>query len=200
MGGFDISAKNHTSADDWYKLVAKVHALFPDIQDAGLHGYYTVEGPPAVETLTFSGSLMLFDGSNKTFDDALEPFKRLLGASNSTVTWSLTKLPVNSWQEMLKIVPDIGSVSPGYDIRASRLISRHTVTEKTDEFAAVYKEIGPTKKAPSVGMHVLSCRFLNANTVFRMVYPTSQSLAPSPSVPNLSTTRSIHLGATRLFI
>ncbi|KAM0554927.1 hypothetical protein ACHAPJ_006663 [Fusarium lateritium] len=175
MGGFDISAKNHTSADDWYKLVAKVHALFPDIQDAGLHGYYTVEGPPAVETLTFSGSLMLFDGSNKTFDDALEPFKRLLGASNSTVTWSLTKLPVNSWQEMLKIVPDIGSVSPGYNIRASRLISRHTVTEETDDFAAVYKEIGPTKKAPSDGLPNLSV----SGTLTISAKPVNNSLNPS---------------------
>jgi hypothetical protein len=152
MGGFDISAKNHTSEDEWYQFIAGVHALFPAIQDAGLHGYYTVEGPPANKALTFSGSFMSFDGSNKTYDTALEPFKELLEASNSTVTWSLTKMPVNTWQELLNILPVIGSVSAGHGIRASRLISRRTVTEKTAEFAAVYKEIGPTKEAPPVRM------------------------------------------------
>lgn len=163
IGGFDIRAKNQTSEDQFYKVIADAHALFPAIQDAGIHGYYTVTGPPEAEVLTFSGSFMGFDISNKTYDNTLEPFRKLLEASNSTVTWYLTKIPVSTWQELLKILPDIGTVSAGYDIRASRLISRQTVTEKTEEFAAVYKKIGPTKEEPLVQTSSCSCPLQSAN-------------------------------------
>lgn len=152
MVAFDTSIKNHTSEDEWYQFIADAHALFPAMQDAGIHGYYTVEGPPSAEALTFSGSLMMFEASNKTYEDAIRPFAKLLRSSNATVAWSLNRLPVNNWQGLLKILPDIGSVSAGHSIRTSRLISRRTVIEKTDKFAAVYKKIGPTKKAPSVWM------------------------------------------------
>ncbi|RKK85070.1 hypothetical protein BFJ69_g1771 [Fusarium oxysporum] len=175
IGGFDIRAKNQTSEDQFYKVIADVHALFPAIQDAGIHGYYTVTGPPEAEVLTFSGSFMGFDISNKTYDNALEPFRKLLEASNSTVTWSLTKIPVSTWQELLKVLPDIGTVSAGYDIRASRLISRQTVTENTEEFAAVYKKIGPTKKAPSNGLPNLSI----SGTLTISPKPVNNALHPS---------------------
>ncbi|KAG7437728.1 hypothetical protein NW761_013030 [Fusarium oxysporum] len=175
IGGFDIRAKNQTSEGQFYKVIADVHALFPAIQDAGIHGYYTVTGPPEAEALTFSGSFMGFDISNKTYDNALEPFRKLLEASNSTVTWSLTKIPVSTWQELLKVLPDIGTVSAGYDIRASRLISRQTVTEKTEEFAAVYKKIGPTKEAPSNGLPNLSI----SGTLTISPKPVNNSLHPS---------------------
>lgn len=66
IGGFDIRAKIHTSEDQFYKVMAKAHALFPAIQGVGVHGYYTVTGPPEAEVLTFSGSFMGFDISNKT--------------------------------------------------------------------------------------------------------------------------------------
>jgi len=152
IGGYDISAKNETSEDDFYKFIADAHALFPAIQDAGIHGYYTVSGPPQAEALSFSGSFMGFGVSNETYENAFEPFKTLLEQSNSTVTWSLARMPVSSWQGLLKILPNIGSVTAGHEIRASRLISRQTVTERTEEFAAVFKKIGPTKKAPSVSI------------------------------------------------
>ncbi|KAM0490781.1 hypothetical protein ACHAP8_011175 [Fusarium lateritium] len=156
MAGFDISIKNDTSEDEWYKFIAETHALFPAMQDAGIHGYYTMGGPPTAKALSFSGSLMMFEASNKTYEDAIQPFEKLLRSCNDTVTSSLYRIPVNNWQELLNIVPNIGSVSAGHDIRASRLISRRTVIEKTDEFAAVYKKIGPTKNAPSNGLPNLS--------------------------------------------
>lgn len=158
IGGYDITAKNHTSEDEFYQFIADAHALFPAIQDAGIHGYYTVTGPPKAEALTFSGSFMGFGISNETYENALEPFKTLLVTSNSTLTWSLTKIPVSSWQGLLKILPNIGTVSAGHDMRASRLVSRKTVTERTEEFAAVYKKIGPTKEAPLVRIFPSFCR------------------------------------------
>ncbi|KAI6753925.1 hypothetical protein HG530_013101 [Fusarium avenaceum] len=175
MAGFDISLKNHSSEDEWYQLIAEAHALFPAMQDAGIHGYYTVGGPPSAEALTFSGSLMMFEASNKTYEDAIRPFAKLLESSNATVASSLYRLPVNNWQELLKIVPDIGSVSAGHSIRTSRLISRRTVIEKSDEFAAAYKKIGPTKKAPSNGLPNLSI----SGTLTISPKPVNNSLHPS---------------------
>ncbi|CAJ0551472.1 Ff.00g114020.m01.CDS01 [Fusarium sp. VM40] len=175
MAGFEISIKNHSSEDEWYQLIAEAHALFPGMQDAGIYGYYTVEGPPSAEALTFSGSLMMFEASNKTYEDAIRPFAKLLESSNDTVASSLYRLPVNNWQELLKIVPNIGSVSAGHSIRTSRLISRRTVIEKSDEFAAIYKKIGPTKKAPSNGLPNLSI----SGTLTISPKPVNNSLHPS---------------------
>ncbi|KAM0217708.1 hypothetical protein ACHAQI_001758 [Fusarium lateritium] len=175
MGGFNTSIKNHTTEDQWYRFIADVHALFPAMQDAGIHGYYTVSGPPSAEALTFSGSLMMFEASNKTYEDAMRPLDNLLRSYNETVNGSLLRLPVNTWQELLKIVPDIGSVSAGHEIRASRLISRRTVTENVDEFAATYKKIGPTKKAPSNGLPNLSI----SGTLTLSTTSVNNSLHPS---------------------
>ncbi|GKU22756.1 unnamed protein product [Fusarium langsethiae] len=175
MAEFDISIKNHSSEDEWYQLIAEAHALFPAIQDAGIHGYYTVEGPPSAEALTFSGSLMMFEASSKTYEDAIRPFAKLLESSNDTVASSLYRLPVNNWQGLLKILPDIGSVSAGHSIRTSRMISRRTVIEKSDEFAAVYEKIGPTKKAPSNGLPNLSI----SGTLTISPKPVNNSLHPS---------------------
>ncbi|KAF5542363.1 isoamyl alcohol oxidase [Fusarium phyllophilum] len=175
IGGYDIRAKNQTSEEEFYKVIADAHALFPAIQDAGIHGYYTVTGPPEAEALTFSGSFMGFDISNKTYDNALEPLRKMLDASSSTVTWSLTKIPVSTWQDLLTVLPNIGTVSAGYDVRASRLISRKTVTEKREEFAAVYKKIGPTKDAPSNGLPNLSI----SGTLTISPKPVNNSLHPS---------------------
>ncbi|KAF5620589.1 isoamyl alcohol oxidase [Fusarium tjaetaba] len=175
MGGYDIKAKNQTSEEEFYNVIADAHALFPAIQDAGVHGYYTVTGLPQAEALTFSGSFMGFDISNKTYDDALEPFRRMLGEFNSTINWSFTKIPVSTWQGLLKVLPEIGTVSAGYDIRASRLISRQTVIEKRENFAAVYKKIGPTKDAPSNGLPNLSI----SGTLTISPKPVNNSLHPS---------------------
>ncbi|KAH7217798.1 hypothetical protein DER44DRAFT_835117 [Fusarium oxysporum] len=175
IGGFDIRIKNQTSEEEFYKVISDAHALFPAIQDASIHGYYTVTGPPEAEALTFSGSFMGFDISNKTYDDAIEPFRKMLEASNRTVTWSLTKIPVSTWPELLKVLPDIGTVSAGYSMRASRLISRRTVTAKTEEFAAVYKKIGPTKEAPLNGLPNLSI----SGTLTISPKPVNNSLHPS---------------------
>ncbi|VZH90601.1 unnamed protein product [Fusarium fujikuroi] len=175
IGGYDIKAKNQTSEDEFYKFIADAHTLFPAIQDAGIHGYYTVTGPPEAEVLTLSGSFMGFGISNKTYDDALEPFRKILAASSSRINWSLTKIPVSTWQGLLKVLPDIGIVSAGYGIRASRLISRQTITEKRQEFADVYKKIGPTKEAPSNGLPNLSI----SGTLTISPKPVNNSLHPS---------------------
>ncbi|KAM6509581.1 hypothetical protein FALCPG4_017233 [Fusarium falciforme] len=152
MGSFDIAAYSNTTSDAWYRLVAEIHALFPAMQDAGIAGYYTMEGPPSVDVLTFSGSLILFDGSNKTYEQAMEPFRKLLNASSGAVNGTISRLPINSWKELLETLPTIGSVDGGHSVRASRLISRHTVAENIQEFASVYKEIGPSRKVPSNGL------------------------------------------------
>ncbi|KAG7422255.1 FAD-linked oxidoreductase ZEB1 [Fusarium oxysporum f. sp. rapae] len=159
IGGFGIKAKNQTSEAEFYKVIADAHPLFPEIQDAGVHGYYTVTGPPEAEALTFSGSFIGFGISNKTYDNALASSIEMLEAPNGTVTWSLNKLPVSTWQELLKILPDIGT----------------TVMEKTEEFEAVYKKIGPTKEAPLNGLPNLSI----SGTLTISPKPVNNSLHPS---------------------
>jgi hypothetical protein len=142
MGGFTFTARNGTSPTAFYQKTAEVHGLLPVMQDKGVHGYYTISGPPYSEALTFSGSLFMWNGSNQTFEDAVRPFRQLLQASDE-VTSSVTQLPLYSFSDLLDNLPTIDGVSATTSITASRLISRKVVTENQKGLASALQKIGP---------------------------------------------------------
>lgn len=156
MGAFTLTAVNGTSTKSWWRLIAKVHGLFPDMQDQGVHGYYTMSGPPSSASLTLSGSLLLWNGANGTFENATRPIQELVEGSNSTATVSLTKLPLTSLDQLLQWLPETGSVGTAKTIWASRLITRRTVLENQDLLAETLEKVGPQAVAPSVSRILLS--------------------------------------------
>ncbi|KAJ3548021.1 hypothetical protein NM208_g1214 [Fusarium decemcellulare] len=149
MAGINIVAKNGTSPSAWYQVIAELHTLLPDVQDRGVHGYYTISGPPSSETLTFSGSLFMWNGSNNTFEDAMAPVRKHLQASNGTVNFSITQLPFNSFTDLLDNMPPLDKVRMDASISASRLVSRDAITDRTEDFARVLGKIGPKAELSS---------------------------------------------------
>jgi hypothetical protein len=101
-----ITAKNDTSTRDWYRLVAHMHREFDRLQDAGVHGYYTMSGPQ----LGSSGSLLKCNVAKGTADSLLAGLKRLLDSESGIA--SSSDEPVDSFLvRPPKMLPAFESVS-----------------------------------------------------------------------------------------
>ncbi|KAM3537105.1 hypothetical protein ARSEF1564_009972 [Beauveria bassiana] len=146
----NAAANNNTDSKSWWSLIARLHSLLPELQDQGIHGYYTITGPPASKMLTFGAALLLWGGANGTFENALRPVQKLLTEANDTSTYRLAPLPITSFADLLALYPaDKTGVST--TITASRLISRQTVKEKESLLAQTLEQVGPRAVAPSDG-------------------------------------------------
>ncbi|EXK43516.1 hypothetical protein FOMG_02462 [Fusarium oxysporum f. sp. melonis 26406] len=152
FAGLSITAKNETTAKDFYDVISRLHALFPAMQDKGISGYYTMSGPPSSQTLTLSGSLFLWNGSNETFFKIMEPIQEFLHNEKNAVVSSITTLPLTSFKDLLANLPDLGAVPVEDSITASRLITKEVVFNKTAEFAETLRIHGPQAKAPKGGI------------------------------------------------
>jgi hypothetical protein len=148
--GLSIIANNGTSSKSWWKLIAQVHALLPQLQDEGLKGYYTIGGPPSTATLQCAGSLFLFNKPNGTFEKITRPLQQLLAAANGTVNYSLAKIPLTNYYDILELLPASENVGTTTAITASRLITRRAVTEDQDLVAQTFERIGPQAIVPLV--------------------------------------------------
>lgn len=149
----DIAARNNTPSKLWWELIAQLHYLLPDLQDQGIHGYYTITGPPSSNTLSFGGALLLWGGANGTFENAAKPMQKLLDGANDTVTYTLTPAPVTSFAELLALYPE-GKGGVATSITASRLITRRTVKAKTQLLAKTLEQVGPKAMAPLVSLDI----------------------------------------------
>ncbi|KAL7626496.1 hypothetical protein AAE478_003268 [Parahypoxylon ruwenzoriense] len=147
--GLDITARNGTASKAWWKFITDFHAIIPQAQDQGLHGYWSMGGDP---TWTLTVSLLLYDSSNETARAVQAPFRDLLAASNSTITYRITPLWFSKWYDLLDLLPTIEHVGTTKAITASRLISRRTVTENQAGFAQTLEEIGPRSPASLDGI------------------------------------------------
>lgn len=147
--GLNLVANNGTSTKDWWKVVAKLHALLPALQDQGVKGYYTIGGPPSSQTVSLAGSLFLWDASNGTALNVTSPIQQLISENTATVTGSVEVVPIPSFYGLLDTIT-IPDHAGGNAISAARLISREVVTENEDLLAEVLAEVGTQAVAPAV--------------------------------------------------
>ncbi|KAF4219238.1 hypothetical protein CNMCM6805_006951 [Aspergillus fumigatiaffinis] len=146
MTGIDISSKNDTFAGDWYRLLARLHGEFPRLQDAGIHGYYTMSGAPMAFTL----ALFEYNTANSTSEAILKPLLEILEAANATATFTTSRLWIPSWYDFVKNVPLFGSTGKMHDIRASRFIPERAVGD-TELLARTLEAIAaPSPDLPGV--------------------------------------------------
>ncbi|GFN19172.1 FAD binding domain protein [Aspergillus tubingensis] len=140
----NVGAKNSTSTKSWYQLVAQMHTQFPRLQDAGLHGYYTMSGSPKSITVT----LLQYNKPNTTSILRLsEPLLEVLNAANSSATHSFTTEWVPSWYTLVEHVPMSGSTGSSHSATASRLIPRRAL-ENVDLLADVLETVTSPDNVP----------------------------------------------------
>lgn len=122
----------------------------PDMKDRGVHGYYSIGGPPGSSTLSLGGTLALFNGTADEIQNITAPFQELLlNAKNAgTITYDAQALEFDSLMDLFDML--LPSDSAGATAAsASRLITRDAVQNVT-RLAEVLEEIGPRATAPSV--------------------------------------------------
>lgn len=132
-----MSAKNGTHPSSWYRFVARAHAHLDLLQEAGVHGYYTMGGG----SLTLQGALLIYDAQNGTVANLLAPMRRFFDASNATATSSLTPLVTLPWYELVEMMPTTESVGTKQSVRASRFIPRKVVKDDIELFAETLEAI-----------------------------------------------------------
>ncbi|KFY78340.1 hypothetical protein V499_02483 [Pseudogymnoascus sp. VKM F-103] len=108
----NVAARNSTPSKVWWKLIAQLHYLLPGLQDQGVHGYYTITGPPSSNMLTFGGSLLLWGGANGTFENAARPLQKLLARAIDIATYTLAPLPITSEGENTTAGGNAGTSRP----------------------------------------------------------------------------------------
>jgi hypothetical protein len=132
-----MSAKNGTSPSSWYRFVAQAHGYLNLLQEAGVHGYYTMGG----ESLELQGALLLYDAKNETAEKLLAPMRKFFDASNAIATSSLTPVAALPWYELVKMMPTTESVGTKQSARTSRFVPRSVVEDNIELFAETLEAI-----------------------------------------------------------
>ncbi|KAB8069122.1 hypothetical protein BDV29DRAFT_161738 [Aspergillus leporis] len=152
MTGIDISSKKGKSANDWYRLLARMHGEFPRLQNAGIHGYYTMSGAP----MAFSLALFEYNTVNGTSEAILKPLLEILEAANATATFKTSWLWKASWYDFVKTMPLFGSTGEMHATRASRFIPERAV-EDIELLAGTLEAIAaPSPDLPGVTVPSIS--------------------------------------------
>ncbi|PVH70613.1 FAD-binding domain-containing protein [Cadophora sp. DSE1049] len=149
--GLSILANNHSSSTAWWDLIARVHSLLPQFQDQGLHGYYSLTGPPSSGTFAMDGSFFVWDQPNGTAERITAPMKTMLDGANDTVTSSLFSVYMPTFEALVQSLPSTGRAGTVRNLASSRLISRGVLTREYTLFAQTLERIGPKSVAPVDG-------------------------------------------------
>ncbi|KAL2843346.1 FAD/FMN-containing dehydrogenase [Aspergillus pseudoustus] len=150
--GLNFSARNGTSAKAWWDLVAQVHGLLPDALDQGLSGYYTIEGPPRSSTLSYGGSLFMYNAEVAAAEAAMRPLEHLLSTANGTATSSTGCFRFETFSELISQLPSFENVGTVNSISASRLLTRDTLKNKQAFLARTLERVGPQAVPPADGL------------------------------------------------
>ncbi|KAK3309760.1 uncharacterized protein B0T15DRAFT_387233 [Chaetomium strumarium] len=172
MMGLTITAKSLTTAKQWYKFVADVHRLIPTAQDQGMSGYWTMGGDPS---LSICLAFFLYNKSNTTALAVQRPFVDLMRASNTTVTYDISRIYASSWYQLFSSLPTPESSGTRKSITASRFITRDSVLNKSEAFAKTLEEVGP--RAP--GTLNRTPNFSMSGTMTASRKPVNNALNPA---------------------
>jgi hypothetical protein len=127
----------------WWRLVAEIHTLLPDIKDAGGQGYYLM--PQDGGSLVFVGGFYHYGNVSKsTLDTIYQPLRDLLDQHHTLATYQyqVTSSPTffDLWNSTTgSSVETVGG--GGYMV--SRLLTRRALTEGVDVLAKAFTKIGP---------------------------------------------------------
>lgn len=146
LAGFNMAAKNSTKSKDWYRLVAETHKELAQLQENGVHGYYTMTGSP----MEFSGALLLYNQTNSTSEELLKPLQRFYDAANASSDSTVTVAPPMPWYSLVSSFPSFESVGTTKSVRASRFIPRRAL-ENIELLAETLEIIASPKDTPKVG-------------------------------------------------
>lgn len=160
---FVVGKRNGTGRSEWWRVVAGWHARLPALKDAGVQGYYIMNGPQAGEVggVTLTGTFFLHGAPNGTAQGAWEgAVGEVLerAEAEGLVDVDVVHRHFAKWSEFYETVPSIGSAGGGGGARTSRLLTRRALTEDVDLLAEVLEYTGPRNAPEKVSRDVTHCR------------------------------------------
>lgn len=138
MINLSLTANNATSEHEWYRLVAKAHGYLAELQNNGVHGYYTMSSSPQ---LNMNGALLLYNAKNGTAERLLCPFQNFLKAQETIVTSLVAPMMTLPLYDVVQMMPVVESVGKTQGVRASRFIPRRAVKEDVELLADTFEVI-----------------------------------------------------------
>ncbi|KAG2006452.1 hypothetical protein GB937_008740 [Aspergillus fischeri] len=139
-----LSARNRTTEHEWYRLVAKAHRYLADLQDNGIHGYYTLSSSP----LAMDGALLLYNAKNGTADKLLRPFQNFLKNHETIVTAAVEPINTLPLYDIVQTMPSIESVGKTEVAKASRFIPQRAFEENVERLADTLELIMSRQDSP----------------------------------------------------
>lgn len=179
MINLSLTAQNATSEHEWYRLVAKAHGYLAELQNNGVHGYYTMSSSPQ---LNMNGALLLYNAKNGTAERLLHPFQNFLKTQEAIATSIVAPMMTLPLYDVVQMMPVVESVGKTQGVRASRFIPRRAAKENVELLADTFEVIMSRNNSVNVSSsHFrLSCAHKDLLTLNarRRAFPLLQSPAP----------------------
>jgi hypothetical protein len=131
------SARNGTSSNTFWKIIASVHKDLVKLQDVGVMGYYTASGPP----YSFQYTMFQPNITTSSIDRLIMPLKMHLDAYNRSIESSSFTSWIPSWYFIEELYPTGGDAGTTRAARATRLLPKKAV-EDTDMLAKTFEVLG----------------------------------------------------------
>ncbi|KAF3000543.1 hypothetical protein E8E14_000864 [Neopestalotiopsis sp. 37M] len=149
--GVNIAANANASASSYWSVIAEWLSLMPGMKEKGVHGYYSISGPPSTTTLTLGGSLAMFNATIDEISNITAPLQELLAEAEAAGAITYTTVPyefanLTALNSILRSTGHAGLTGA----TASRLVTRNAVQNVT-RLAQVLEDVGPTASAPADG-------------------------------------------------
>jgi FAD/FMN-containing dehydrogenase len=197
---FKLSALSSTTPQDFWDMVAYIHAELPRLKRGGMQGYYYIAGPPKVPSFGLLWTFMLFEKPSGTAERLMEPIESRLRANAHLFDYESKITHGATYLEMYQQSASREPVATGGSAYGSRLLSPESVANEkatAGAFAELFSNSDPSSAdfSPILIGHVVAPSFLPdyhssleslnrawRNTLVHLIVATSWQDGSPPSV------------------
>jgi hypothetical protein len=148
-----LSTLDPVPSDEFWDIVAYIHAELPRLKTGGMQGYYYIAGPPTVSSLTLMWTFMLFEKADGTVESLMAPIESRLKEKPHIFEYQSGITHGDTYLDMYLKSTSPEPVATGGSAYGSRLLSPESLAdEKTTAsvFAALFSSANPLNSAVHV--------------------------------------------------
>ncbi|KAF1962711.1 FAD binding domain-containing protein [Byssothecium circinans] len=142
---FHFAATSPNVTNQYWDLVAFIHAEMPRLKVGGMQGYYYMVGPPTYPTLAMIWTFFLYDKPNGTVESLLSPIEERLKSESDLFQYQSEITTSETFIDAINVFSN-EPVASGGSAYASWFLSPRSLANPNIT-ADVFKKIGPTSDA-----------------------------------------------------
>jgi FAD/FMN-containing dehydrogenase len=153
---FKLSALEHATPEEFWEIVAYIHAEFPRLKKGGMQGYCYITGPPTVSSFTFVWTFMLFKRPHGTVETLMATIESRLKAMAHLFHYQSDITHGDTYLEMYLQSAHLEPVATGGSAYGSRLLSPESLADvkiTAEAFAEIFSN--PEIPSPNATVHPL---------------------------------------------